>query len=181
MIQPADEKRGRKKDQFNMALVGLLHLRWRETEPTKQVDVRSSPTRWFDHILSRKKTRDELRHLARRDRKWNLERAIAAKTRRPRGKRIHSSTLLKEKLRQRRLLCGTPAISRAGAGAGRRRGLRGATYAWRGRTSKGRVRVCAKTEPLSPTRTIPDASSLPQRVRSDESALVWQRRTWRDA
>jgi hypothetical protein len=55
MIQPADEGRGRKKDQFNMALVGLLHLRWRGTETTKQVDVRSSPTRWFDHILPRKK------------------------------------------------------------------------------------------------------------------------------
>ena len=53
-----------------------------------------------------------------------------------------------------------PAISWASAWAGRRHGLRGATYMWRGRTSKGRVRVCAKTEPLSPTRTMPDASTL---------------------
>jgi hypothetical protein len=101
--------------------------------------------------------------------KWNLERAIAAKARRPRGKRIHSSTLLQKKLRQRRLGCGTPAISRASVGAGRQRGLHGATYMWRGRTSNGRVRVCAKTEPLSPTRTIPDALTLscPQ-LKSDD-------------
>ena len=48
--------------------------------------------------------------------KWNLERAIAAKARRPRGKRIHSSTLLQKKLRQRRLGCGErlpPSVGQA--------------------------------------------------------------------
>jgi hypothetical protein len=54
---------------------------------------------------------------------WNLERAVATKARRPRGKCIHSSTLLQEILRQSCLHCGTPAVSSANAGAGRSAGL----------------------------------------------------------
>jgi hypothetical protein len=142
-----------------------LKLKEDRHEPTKNRTgcMIISPNRSVDHILPKKKTTGgEPRRLGRRVRQWDLERAVALEARRPRGKRIHSCTLLQEKLRQRCLLCGrgTPAISRAGVGAGRRRGLRGATYVWRGRTSKGRVCLSANTEPLSPTGIIPVASTL---------------------
>ena len=70
-----------------------------------------------------KMTKCEPRGLGKRVRQWNLKRAVAAKARRPRGKRIHSSTLLQKILRQSRLSCGTPTISSANARSVRSVGL----------------------------------------------------------